>query len=368
MGTGLITRVTRWHRAAAIGAGLALAGGLAAGVTTLATAAPAPTISQVQALVNADQAKFDQAVQQYDAATAQLGPAQARLKQVNEEVQVRKARFEAARKAVVQIATANYEDSGQTSLAGLLTTNDPSTVLSMASIVTELAGARNQQTQTFLTAAQQLASVQQQQQHYTSGIQLLVSRRAASKNAAKSALDHENATLSSLTAAQQAAVQRATIAASQAKASTTPSSSTSTSGSTTGSGSGSSGSTNNVPTSGAAGKAVAFVYAQLGCPYVWGGTGPCSAGFDCSGLVQAAWAAAGVSIPRDTYSQWAALPHVSMSDLQPGDLIMFNGIGHVAMYVGGGYIIDAPRTGLNVQKIPLSTSWYSSSEDGAVRP
>jgi cell wall-associated NlpC family hydrolase len=91
-------------------------------------------------------------------------------------------------------------------------------------------------------------------------------------------------------------------------------------------------------------------------------------GFDCSGLVQAAWAAAGVQIPRDTYEDWAALPHVSMSSIEPGDLILYNGEGHVAMYVGGGYIIDAPIPGQNVEKIPMNTPWYVNSADGVVRP
>jgi peptidoglycan DL-endopeptidase CwlO len=58
----------------------------------------------------------------------------------------------------------------------------------------------------------------------------------------------------------------------------------------------------------------------------WGSTGPDS--YDCSGLVQAAWAAAGVAIPRDTYEQWAALPHIASSDIQPGDLLYYDGVGH----------------------------------------
>jgi cell wall-associated NlpC family hydrolase len=99
---------------------------------------------------------------------------------------------------------------------------------------------------------------------------------------------------------------------------------------------------------------------------VWGATGPNS--YDCSGLVQAAWAAAGVSIPRTTYDQWAALPHISASAIQPGDLLFYEAEGHVAIYVGDGYIIDAPRTGLNVEKIPMNTSWYAANFDGAVRP
>ncbi|MBO0775151.1 MAG: C40 family peptidase, partial [Actinobacteria bacterium] len=119
-------------------------------------------------------------------------------------------------------------------------------------------------------------------------------------------------------------------------------------------------------TSTQAGKAVAFAYAQLGKPYAYGGTGPDS--YDCSGLVMAAWAAAGVSIPRDTYSQWASLPHVPMSSIQPGDLIFFDGEGHVGIYVGGNMIIDAPQPGQSVEKVSLSSSWYASTVDGAARP
>ena len=91
-------------------------------------------------------------------------------------------------------------------------------------------------------------------------------------------------------------------------------------------------------------------------------------GFDCSGLAQAAWAAAGVAIPRDSYEQWAELPHVSLSSIEPGDLLIYNGEGHVAMYVGNGYIIDAPQTGMDVERIPMSTPWYADNLDGVVRP
>jgi cell wall-associated NlpC family hydrolase len=103
-----------------------------------------------------------------------------------------------------------------------------------------------------------------------------------------------------------------------------------------------------------AGAAVAFAYSHIGCPYVYGGTGPCGSGYDCSGFVQAAWASAGVSIPRDTYGQWAGLQHISASELAPGDLVFGNGFGHVMLYVGNGYVIHAPHTGANVEKMPLS--------------
>ena len=80
-----------------------------------------------------------------------------------------------------------------------------------------------------------------------------------------------------------------------------------------------------------------------------------------------AWAAAGVSIPRISYDQMSELPSVSTSALQPGDILGFAGNSHVGIYVGGGYLIDAPQTGEDVEKVALS-GWYQSELDGAVRP
>jgi cell wall-associated NlpC family hydrolase len=340
-----------------IGAGLVLACGLAAGAAQFAGAAPQPTISQVTAQVNTYQSQYDKAVQLYDQDNGQLTDAKSRLGQINTEVAAATKKYNAARKRVVQIASASFEDSGQTSLAGLLTTSDPGTVLGMASILTELTGARNQQTQTFLADAQQLSSVQQTRQHAEQGIQQLTDQAKAKRDSAQQAYDHENALLSTLTAAQRAAVQAQTIGGTQTTTHT---------GSTTGSGSTSSGGGTPVvaPNATQAEKAIAFVKAQLGCPYLYGGTGPCHPGFDCSGLMQAAWAYAGVSIPRTTYADWSALPHVPLSELVPGDMIEYNGEGHIAMYIGGGMIIDAPHTGLNVEEIPMSETWYADNTDG----
>jgi cell wall-associated NlpC family hydrolase len=334
-----------------IGVAFLMAGGLATAISQVAGAEPKPTISQVQAQINALTSKFNKAVQQYDQVAEQLTAARARLSQVNKQVASDQAHYTAARKKVVQIVNAAYMNSGQTSLAGLLTSNDPAAVLTDASMIQQLTNSRSLETQAFLASAQQLASVQQEQKRTEAGIAQLADQRAKTKDSIGKLLDSEKATLDTLTAQQQAAVQAASIG-----------------GGSSGGGSTTPPPVNNVPTNSQAGKAVAFAYAQLGCPYVYGGTGPCNSGYDCSGLVQAAWAAAGVSIPRDTYEQWAGLPHIAMSSLQPGDLLYYNGIGHVAIYVGSGYIIDAPVPGASVEKIPMNTSWYASTLDGAARP
>ena len=96
-------------------------------------------------------------------------------------------------------------------------------------------------------------------------------------------------------------------------------------------------------------KALAFARAQIGKPYVWGATGPGS--YDCSGLTQAAWKAAGVSLPRTTYDQVNAGTTVSLADAQPGDLIFFyDDISHVGLYIGKGMMIHAPKPGAYVRE------------------
>ncbi|MEG8276968.1 C40 family peptidase [Streptomyces sp. AHA2] len=101
-----------------------------------------------------------------------------------------------------------------------------------------------------------------------------------------------------------------------------------------------------------AAAAVSYAYRKLGSPYVWGATGPNA--FDCSGLVQAAYRSAGVSLPRTTYSQIAAGRRVSRSELLPGDLVFFYaGISHVGIYVGNGRMIHAPNPSAPVRVAPL---------------
>jgi peptidoglycan DL-endopeptidase CwlO len=93
--------------------------------------------------------------------------------------------------------------------------------------------------------------------------------------------------------------------------------------------------------------AVQFATAQIGKPYVWGAEGPKS--FDCSGLTSEAWKSAGRPIPRTSQEQWKQLPHIAVQDMRPGDLIIyFSDASHVAMYVGDGAIVHAPRPGRTV--------------------
>ncbi|MFI7384593.1 NlpC/P60 family protein [Streptomyces sp. NPDC049813] len=101
-----------------------------------------------------------------------------------------------------------------------------------------------------------------------------------------------------------------------------------------------------------AAAAVSYARGALGSPYVWGATGPNA--FDCSGLTQAAYRAAGVSLPRTTYAQIDAGRRVPRSQLRPGDLVFFySGISHVGLYIGGGQMIHAPNPSAPVRIAPI---------------
>jgi cell wall-associated NlpC family hydrolase len=113
------------------------------------------------------------------------------------------------------------------------------------------------------------------------------------------------------------------------------------------------------------GGVVGIAMRYLGIPYKWGGASP-STGFDCSGFTQYVFAQIGVSLPHYTGAQWNMGTPVSRSQLEPGDLVFFNGLGHMGIYVGGGNFIHAPHTGDVVKISPLS-GWYDQRYEGARR-
>ena len=318
--------------------GIALAGAFIA-YGGAATAAPNPPAGKLQQRISKLMSQLDAVAQQYDQSITDLKAADAELTVINRELGQDELKFEAMRAAVTQIASAAYMQGGLNSASALLTSNNPQTVLDQASLLNHLSSDRRAQTDAFLSAARALRTSQQAQQRTRTAITQLKNSDAAQQRHLRQLIAKHQAELNKLTA---------------------PPSSPGSSGGGLG------GIVYTGPAKGTARAAVSFALAQVGKPYVWGATGPGS--YDCSGLVMATWASAGVQIPRTTYSQWAALPHVSAANLQPGDLAFFDGMGHVSMYIGSGRYVDAPQPGQNVEVIPMSDSWYAQHLNGFARP
>ena len=331
---------------------IAVAALAAAGLLTVAGSAgaqPQPTVSQVQAKLKKLTLKEDWLIQRYDQATQDLASARQRLKLVDREVAQDEAAATAMRDEIASIASNVYMNGAMSSVAALLTSGDPETLLSQSAILTHLSSDQYQQLQQVITTDRQLAGARQVAKRTEQAVQKLQKQLGSQRASLDKVITQQKALLASLTPPQrQQQLGGGTTT-------TTPKATGGGGGHYTG------------PTGTQAEKAVAFAYGALGCPYVYGGTGPCGSGYDCSGLTMSAWASAGVSIPRTSYGQ-ATLPAVSRSALQPGDILEFAGDSHVGIYVGGGMLIDAPQPGMNVEKVSLSTGWYAANFDGAYRP
>jgi peptidoglycan DL-endopeptidase CwlO len=115
---------------------------------------------------------------------------------------------------------------------------------------------------------------------------------------------------------------------------------------------------------GHAGGVVGIAMQYLGVPYVWGGASP--SGFDCSGFTMYVFAQVGISLPHNAAMQYSMGSPVGREFLQPGDLVFFNGLGHVGIYIGNNQMIHAPHTG-DVVKISTLTGWYADTYVGARR-
>jgi peptidoglycan DL-endopeptidase CwlO len=309
-----------------------------------ATAAGQPTVAQVQHKVNQLSRQAQALDEQYDQVQQELSAAKQQLDLVNTEAARYRERFKAMQDEVAQIATEAYENGTLTTPESLLTSSNPQQILNQSSILLELSSSNSAAMDAFLAAARQLANAQASARRVKAGILALKDKLAAEKNSLNKQYSQQKALLAQLT----------------------PTEKTDLGPGGGNSGGGTIGANDPLPTATQGEKAVKFAFDQIGCPYVFGGTGPCQDGFDCSGLTQAAWAYAGVSIPRTSEEQ-ADLPEVPVSELQPGDILEFLGEGHVGIYVGDNELIDAPQTGENVQEVSF-TGWYRDNFDFAVAP
>jgi murein DD-endopeptidase len=112
--------------------------------------------------------------------------------------------------------------------------------------------------------------------------------------------------------------------------------------------------------------AARFALGEVGVPYRWGGESP-STGFDCSGLVRWAYGQVGIDLPHSSYALYGEGRRVPGSNLVPGDILFFEGLGHVGLYLGRGRMVHAPQTGRDVEVVRLSSTNYGARLIGARR-
>jgi peptidoglycan DL-endopeptidase CwlO len=300
--------------------------------------------------------------EQYDGAVLAAQSTAAKVSQQEAAVAAANANAAQARVAIEADAIEAYVNGGTpASLAsnngsidaadgGLLANEYLST---LASTQTDNLDAYNNASQTAHIAELQLQSLQNQQRQAANAT-------ANARNAAASAQSQLQATLNQVKGQLQALVQQAEAA--QQAVSARAAQALLAKVDTIGSGSSLNANFNAapIPVGAGASEAVAAAESRVGMPYVWGAAGPDA--FDCSGLVMWAWAHAGVSLPHFSGAQYADTTHISMSQLQPGDLVFFSDTGqHVAMYVGGGMIVEAPHTGATVHIVPLYSEFTLAS-------
>lgn len=314
-----------------------MAAGLAAVVLltpmTGAQADPKPTVAQAKAKLSKLNAQADQLVDRYNAANEKWKKARQKYLTINEDYKKQNARVEALRSGLVSMAVSSYQVGEMGSWGGVFYSSNPDAMLSGLATLNHMSAER----------AGRL-------KEYEGAIKDLKSRRNQSKAVYKEAADVKDELADQKEKVDKLVQEQMKLLRSL--------------GTFNPGNPNSAGVVYNGPASGNALAALQFAYKQIGKPYRYGGTGP--SGWDCSGLVQAAWAAAGVRLPRTSYEQWAwgASRRVSLDDLQPGDLLWHAGYGHVGIYAGDGKVVHAPQTG-DVVKVVTLAEYHAI---GAVRP
>ncbi|MFI7237329.1 NlpC/P60 family protein [Streptomyces cyaneofuscatus] len=343
--------------AARTAATLALAGAATATSATGAGAAPAeptPTAAQVRAKVDRLYHDAEVATERYNGAKEKEAAATKAVDTLADEAARRTDRLNTARHALGSMATAQYRTGALDPAVQLALSSDPDSYLERAA---HLDRAGDRQASLLSGIRRQLSGIARVKARADQETEALAARRAElnkHRTAIRTKLADARGLLATLTAAERAAYERVADAAHGGGPATSADRSTAhPDRAVAGAHAGRSAPRASVaaPNSRAA-RAVSFAHGAIGKPYVWGATGPNA--FDCSGLTQAAWKAAGVSLPRTTYTQINAGQRVSRSELAPGDLVFFySGISHVGLYIGGGQMIHAPRPGAPVRIAPI---------------
>lgn len=326
-----------------------------------------PSLEEVEKKVDDLYRQAESATEKYNAAKERTGKQRGRVDALRDDLARRTEGLNKAREDLGSFAAAQYRTGAAApDTATFLLANDPQDYFDQTQLMNRLTSREKRAVDDYIgeqattmkkrrEAAQSLQTLNDSQ-HDLQTAKSTVQKKLASARELLSQLNaQEKARLAAIEREKQQEAARKAAELAKQQAAQQQADSSSSSSSTSGSGSGSTGSDSSGSTTASssydtkAEKAIAFARAQIGKPYVWGATGPDS--YDCSGLTQAAWKAAGVTLPRTTYDQVDAGTTVSLADARPGDLIFFyDDISHVGVYIGNGMMIHAPKPGAYVRE------------------
>lgn len=344
--SGRLLRLACTAAAATTAAGTLLA-------PTHATAAPEPQERSVAKLLTDLQRLYleaEQATETYNATEEDLKRQRTEVTRLDTALSRTRVALHESRSAAGRLARQQYQNTTDISpYVHLLLARDPQHALDQSHVIGKLARERAE-TVGRLTGTERKADELARKARKALDDQLaLAERRKKNKDAVHKRLEKIEALLAALTADQLKA-----LAGLEKKDTTRAQKSFLASGALA--------EDDHKPSRESA-RAVRYAKKQLGKPYKWGAEGPKS--YDCSGLTSEAWAHAGTRIPRTSQEQWAQLDRIPLTELRPGDLVVyFPEATHVAMYLGKGKVVQAPRTGEKIKISPIA----SNPVLGAVRP
>ncbi|WLQ40679.1 NlpC/P60 family protein [Streptomyces laculatispora] len=322
------------------------------GAGTAGAAAPAVPATGAAVLLSELKKLYQQAeeaTETYNGTAAELKKRTAEAKKLDSALVTARLSLSRGRDATGRLAREQYQGrSDLSSYLRLLLSRDPQQALDQGQVIQRLAAGRVAAVERLTGAEERADELAKRSRKVLDRQQVLSARQKKQRDAVRKRLGKVEAMIATLSADRLAELsgleQKGTAKAQGALAASGALSSTR-------------------PPSEKGGEAVRYAIRQIGKPYVWGAEGPAS--FDCSGLTSQAWANAGRTIPRTSQEQWRQLRKVPVNALRPGDLVIyFPKATHVALYIGNGLVVQAPRPGSQVKVSPLA----SNPLLGAVRP
>ncbi|MEU9735759.1 NlpC/P60 family protein [Streptomyces sp. NPDC048002] len=328
-----------------------------------------PSLEEVEKKVDSLYRQAESATEKYNAAKEKTTKQRKQVDTLLDDVAKRTQKLNDAREELGSFAAAQYRTGAAApDTATLLLADSPQDYFDQTQLMDRMTGRQKEAVDDYIT---QQSSTMKKRQEATESLQTLSESQndlKTAKSTVQKKLADARELLSELTAEEkarlaaierkrqeEAAAKAAELAEQQAaeeqrqKEAAEAAQQESGSSGSTGTSAGESASASDSSYAAKAEKALAFARAQIGKPYVWGATGPDS--YDCSGLTQGAWNAAGISLPRTTYDQVNAGTTVSLASAQPGDLVFFyDDVTHVGIYIGNGMMIHAPKPGAYVRE------------------